>query len=117
MSGAISLTTIAALAGAGAAVGGTAYSIYAGQKQQGQQKKALALQNQTQQEAEAASLDTERKSELAANEANKKTPNVASILAKAAAMGNQGLSSTMLTGPGGVSPSSLNLGKTSLLGT
>ncbi len=116
MSGAISLTTIAALAGAGAAVGGTAYSIINGQKQQAQQKKALAMQNTAQQQAEANALSTERKSEIAQNDANKKTPNVAAILARAATIGNTGLSSTMLTGPGGVGTGSLNLGKTSLLG-
>lgn len=115
MSGAISLTTIAALAGAGAAVGGTAYSIYSGQKQQATQKKALAAQNQAQQQAEANALSTERKSEVAQNAANQKTPNVAAILARAAQMGNQGLSSTMLTGPGGTAPGSL--GKTTLLGS
>jgi len=116
MSGAISLTTIAALAGAGAAVGGTAYSIVNGQKQQGAQKKALAAQNTAQQTAEANALSTERKSEIAQNAASQKTPNVAAILARAAQAGGSGLTSTMLTGPGGVSTSSLNLGKTSLLG-
>lgn len=116
MSGAISLTTIAALAGAGAAVGGTAYSIYAGGKSQAAQKQALKTQTTAQQTAEAASLSTQRKSEVAANAANMQTPNVAAILSRAAAMGNNGLSSTMLTGPGGVNNSGLNLGKSTLLG-
>lgn len=116
MSGAISLTTIAALAGAGAAVGGTAYSIYAGGKQQQAQKKALAQQNTAQQTAESNALSTERKSEVAQNAANQQVPNVAAILAKAAQMGNQGLSSTMLTGPTGVT-SGMNLGKSTLLGS
>jgi hypothetical protein len=117
MSGAISLGSIAALVGAGAAVGGTAYSIYAGGRQQGAQKKALAKQTQAQQTAEANALSTERKSEVAQNAANQKTPNVASILARAAQMGNSGLSSTMLTGPTGVDTSGLNLGKSTLLGS
>lgn len=117
MSGGISLSTIAALVGAGAAVGGTAYGVYNGQKQQGVQKKALAQQTQAQQEAEANSLSAERKSELAQNAASQTAPNVASILAKAATMGNNGLSSTMLTGPGGVNPGALNLGKNTLLGS
>jgi len=117
MSGAISLTTIAAIAGATAAVGGTAYSIYNGQQQLGEQKKALASQNKAQQTAQAASLSTERKSAVAENAANQQTPNVAAILARAAKMGNNGLSSTMLTGPTGVSASNLNLGKQTLLGS
>lgn len=116
MSGAITLSSIAALVGAGAAVGGTAYGIYAGQKNQDAQKKALALQNQTQQQAEANALSTERKSAVAQNAANQQTPNVAAILARAAQMGNQGLSSTMLTGPTGVT-GGMNLGKSTLLGS
>lgn len=116
MSGAISLSTVALLASAGAAAAGTGYAIYSGQKQAGQQKKALARQNTAQQTAEAAALSTERKAEVAQNAANQKVPNVAQILARAATMGNGGLSSTMLTGPSGVDGASLNLGKTSLLG-
>ena len=113
MSGAITIATIATAA---AAVGSTAYGIYNGQQQQGAQKKALAQQTTVQQQAEANALSTERKSEIAQNAANQKAPNVAAILAKAAQMGNQGLSSTMLTGPGGVNTSNLNLGKNTLLG-
>lgn len=116
MSGAITLGTIAALVGAGTAVAGTAYSVYNGQKQQGEQKQALADQNQAQQKAEAASLSTQRQSAVAQNAANQQTPNVASILARASQMGNQGLSSTMLTGPGGVT-GAMPLGKSTLLGS
>jgi len=116
MSGAISLGTIAALVGGAAAVGSTAYGIYSGQQQQGQQKKALAQQAQAEQEATSASLSTERKSEVAQNAANQQTPNVAAILARAQTMGNAGLSSTMLTGPSGV-PGGMNLGGKTLLGS
>lgn len=116
MSGAISLGTIATVIGAGAAVGSTAYGIYAGQKNQASQKKALALQTQSQQQAEANSLSTERQAAVAQNAANQQTPNVAAILARAATMGNNGLSSTMLTGPTGVT-SGMNLGKSTLLGS
>lgn len=114
MSGAM---TIAAIVGAGAAVGSTAYGIYNGQKQQDAQKQALAQQNQAQQQAEANALSTERKSAVAQNAANQQTPNVAAILSRAAAMGNTGLSSTMITGPAGINPGSLSLGKTTLLGS
>lgn len=109
--------TIAAIVGATAAVGSTAYGIYNGQQQQGQQKKALAQQTQAQQQAEASALSTERKSEVAQNAVNQQKPNISAILARAAQMGNQGLSSTMLTGPAGVGSGSLNLGKTTLLGS
>jgi uncharacterized protein HemX len=115
MAGSISATT-ATLIAAGVAAGSTGYSIYAGQKAAGAQKKALAAQTTAQQQAESNALSSERKSELAESAVNQQKPNVAAILARAATMGNGGLSSTMLTGPTGVSTGSLNLGKTSLLG-
>lgn len=116
MAGSISLGTLAAVIGAGAAVASTGYGVYAGQKNQAAQKKALVQQTQAQQTAEANSLSTERQSAIAQNAANQQTPNVSAILARAAQQGNQGLSSTMLTGPGGVT-TGLNLGKSTLLGS
>lgn len=116
MAGSISATT-ATLIAAGVAAGSAGYGIYSGQQQQGAQKKALASQNKAQQQAQANALSTERKSAVAEGEANQQTPNVAQILARAAKMGNTGLSSTMLTGPTGVDTSNLNLGKTTLLGS
>ncbi|MGA9069077.1 MAG: hypothetical protein WB424_02410 [Terracidiphilus sp.] len=102
--------------GAGAAVASTGYSIYNGQKQDAIQKTALMNQNTAQQKAEASSLSTERQGAVAENAANQQTPNIAAILARAQQMGNSGLSSTMLTGPGGVT-GALPLGKNTLLGS
>lgn len=116
MSGPTAALVIAGI-GAAAAVGSTAYGIYNGQKQQATQKQALANQNQAQQQAEANALSTERKSEVAQDAANQQKPDVTAILKRAATMGNAGLSSTMLTGPTGVSTGNLNLGKTTLLGS
>lgn len=107
---------IAAIASAGIAGGSLGYGIYSGEQQKGAQQQALAKQTQAQQEAKANALSTERKSEVAQNAANQKTPDIASILQRAATMGNTGVSSTMLTGPGGVNTSNLNLGKNTLLG-
>lgn len=116
MSGAISASTIAAVVGAAAAVGGTAYGIVNGQAQQGAQKQALKRQNQAQQTAEAATLSTQRKNETAQNAAAAKTPDVTAILARAATAGNAGSNGTMLTGKNGVDPNALSLGKNTLLG-
>lgn len=102
--------------GTAAAVGSTAYGIYSGQKQAGMQKQALTRQNQAQQEARSAALSTERNAEVAQNAANQKTPDIATILQRAQAMANQGVSSTMLTGPTGVNTTDLSLGKATLLG-
>jgi len=54
--------------------------------------------------AAASALSTQRKSETAQNAVNQQTPDVSSILARAATAGNSGMSSTM------------TLGKTTLLG-
>lgn len=107
---------IAGIVGAAGAVGSTAYGIYNGQQQEGAQQNALKKQNTAQQTATAAALSTERKGEIAQGAANQQTPDVSSILKRAATTGG-GLSSTMLTGPGGVDTSGLNLGKSTLLGS
>lgn len=107
---------VSAIVGGAAAVGSTAYGIYNGQQQEGQQQDALKKQNTAQQTATAAALSTERKGEIAQGAANQQTPDISSILQRAATAG-KGLSSTMLTGPGGVDTSGLNLGKSTLLGS
>lgn len=116
MAGSISATT-ATLIAAGVAAGSAGYSIYNGQQQEGQQKKALASQNKAQQQAQASALSTERQGAVAENAANQQKPNLSAILARAAQMGNNGISSTMLTGPAGVPGANLNLGKQTLLGS
>ena len=50
------------------------------------------------------------------NAANAKSPDVAAMMASNLAAGKSGASGTMLTGPGGVDPSTLTLGKSSLIG-
>lgn len=116
MSGAITATTVAAIATAAAGVGGTVYGIVHGQQQQAAQNKALKAQKTAQGEAEAATLSNQRKNELAQNEASQKTPDIAAILSRAASAERGGIGSTMLTGPSGVDPGSLTLGKSTLLG-
>lgn len=50
------------------------------------------------------------------NRATQKRPNTSSILSEAEQAGKAGVSGTMLTGPTGVDPSELKLGKSTLLG-
>ena len=50
------------------------------------------------------------------NNANKKQPNVSGILSAAQQAAKGGVGGTMLTGPQGVDPSTLTLGKSTLLG-
>lgn len=114
MSGAI---TAAAIVTAAATVGSTVIGAVQGGKQADAQNKALKAQTQATGEAKAAALSTQRKADLAQNEANQKAPDIASILARAAKASKSGLGSTMLTGPSGVDAGSLSLGGTSLLGS
>lgn len=101
--------TAAAWVAAAASVASIAVSTDQAQKQASAQKKA-------QKQAEAAAQAQATQADKEFNAANKKTPDIASMLA-----GNQrdamgGASSTMLTGPSGVDAKSLTLGKSTLLG-
>jgi uncharacterized protein HemX len=106
MSGAISATAIVA----GAAVAGTAYSVYSGR----QQKKA---QSAAQNEARANALKQEKMADEATNRANQKKPDTMAILDAASQAGKAGMSGTMLTGPQGVSSDAMSLGRSTLLGS
>jgi len=117
MAGSISAATAIALGSLGVAAAGTGIAAYNGAKSSANQKQSLINQTTATQTAEAASLSTERKNETATNAANQQAPDISSILSQAANAGKVGVGSTMLTGAGGVSNSSLNLGKSTLLGS
>jgi hypothetical protein len=53
---------------------------------------------------------------MAMNAANRRQPDVAGIMERAGQQAGGGPSSTMLTGPGGVDPTQLSLGRSTLLG-
>ena len=59
-----------------------------------------------------ATFAISKQAEMETNRANQRTANAA-----ASAMPNQGLGGTMLTGPQGIDPSQLMLGKNTLLGS
>lgn len=92
-----------------AAVASTAYSIYNGERQASAQEGA-------QRQAKAAALKQEDAADQANNRANQKKPDTMAILDAAMQAGKGGASGTMLTGPQGVDPNALSLGKTTLLG-
>jgi len=112
------ITTATAIALGSLVMGGigTGVAAYNGVKGQENQDKSLKAQTTATQTAEASALSTERKSEVADNAANQKAPDISSILSQAANSSKAGIGSTMLTGAGGVSSGSLNLGKSTLLG-
>lgn len=99
MSGAVTAAAVAAVAG-------TAYSVYSGERQASEQRKA-------QRQAEKQAKEQAKEAEMAMNRENQKTPDPAALLDSASRpMGG----STMLTGAGGVDPNALQLSKNTLLG-
>ena len=99
----VTIMTAAAVLGAGA-------SVYEGQQQASAQKDAA-------QQAKTAAEATADATDQANNKANAKTPDVAAMLSANQQAATEGASSTMLTGAGGISPSTLQIGKNTLLGS
>jgi hypothetical protein len=117
MAGSISAGTAIALASLGVAAAGTGVAIDTGIKSGQNQAASLKAQTTATQTAETNALSTERKNQTATNAANQQAPDISSILSQAANSSKVGVGSTMLTGSGGVGGSSLNLGKSTLLGS
>ena len=92
-----------------AAVAGAAIAYNNGQEQK---KAAENASQQAQKNADKMASDADQ----ANNRANQKKPDTSAILSAAQQSGKAGASGTMLTGPQGVDPSALNLGKNTLLG-
>lgn len=97
-----------------AAVASTGYSIYSGEQQKKQQEKSLQMQDQANKQAVATAKKQESAAEQNVNAANRKQADVSAILA--AAQDTGGADRTLLTGPTGVDPTQLALGKNTLLG-
>ena len=94
---------------AAAVVVSAGVSYYNGQEQKKAAEKASQqAQNNANQQATAA--------EQAFNKTNQKRPDTSAILSAASQSAKGGESGTMLTGPLGVNPNQLNLGKNTLLG-
>jgi type II secretory pathway pseudopilin PulG len=107
----------ALVASAASAAVGTGVSIANAQSGKKAQDKAMQQQKQAQDQAVEQAQSQARRSEYAANAANRKTPDLNAIMQSASQAARGGPSGTMLTGPGGVDPNSLALGKNSLLGS
>jgi len=109
-------TVGAAAVGAGAAAAGVGLSAVSALQGQQAQQDAMRQQKKAQQAATAKAIGQQRQSEMVTNAANRRTPDINSIMSAASQAAKTGPSSTMLTGPGGVDPNSLALGRSSLLG-
>lgn len=102
----LSAVEVGALAVAAVSAGTAAYSAKQGQ----------VAQKNAGQQAIAAAKTNARLADEANNAANSKSPDVSAQLQANLAAGKQGAAGTMLTGPGGIDPTTLTLGKSSLLG-
>ena len=116
MPGATAIAIGALVASTAAAAVGTGYAIYAGEQGKKAQDKAMEQQRQAQDRAAAAAERQANASQEAIRAANRNAPDVSNIMQNAAKMAGGGPASTMLTGPGGVDPSQLSLGRSTLLG-
>ena len=82
-----------------------------------QGQDAAKQQKDAQNQAAAQAAKQEKTAEEQYNKANQKSADVSGVIAAAQQAAKQGGGGTMLTGNTGVAPSSLTLGKTSLLGS
>ena len=101
--------TAAAIIGAAALAASTGYSVYEGER-------SATAQNRSQRQALADSRATAQSADEANNRANQKRPNANAILASAQQAAKGGMGGTLLTGPQGVNPGEMSLGKSTLLG-
>ena len=108
----IEASVLAMWAMAGAAAAGTGATIASSISSKEQQEKALQQQTKAQSAAAGTAASEQRMSQQAQAAANRKAPDIAALMASANTPG----SNTMLTGPGGVNPNSLSLGRSTLLG-
>ena len=102
---------------AAAAVVGTGYSIYNGEQQRSAQSDANKKAEQAAKQQQANAEKTQEMQQEQINKANARKPDVAAMLSGNEQAAKGGASGTMLTGPQGVDPNSLNLGKNTLLGS
>jgi len=99
-----------------AAVVGTTYAVYSGEQAKDRQKDALRQQEQAQQQQLTQAKEAASTSQQNINKANQRRPNTQAIMADTQMASGAGASGTMLTGPQGIDPQQLALGKNTLLG-
>ena len=110
------MSGVAVAISAVAAIAGTTYGVIASEQGKRAQEKAMNEQRQAQDRAARSAEAQANRSQEAMNAANRKAPDVSNIMQNAARMAGGGVGSTLLTGPGGVDPSELSLGRSTLLG-
>lgn len=99
-----------------ASAAGLGYSIAAGEAGKKAQREAMNQQQAAQAKAAQQARQQATESQAAIRRSQQQAPDVAGIMAAAQESGAGGPSATMLTGPAGVDPSQLMLGRNTLLG-
>jgi len=107
--------TVAIVAAAVAAASND-YQMYQAKQVEKKQNRALKKQEQVQGIAAQKAASDARKAEEASNRARAQQPNLGQITADQAAKSAQTAGNTTLTGPQGVDPQRLKLGRRTLLG-
>jgi uncharacterized protein HemX len=107
------VTAIVATAAVAAGVG---YSVYAGEQGKKAQKEAMNQQRAAQAQAAQQAQKQATESQAAIRRSQQQAPDVAGIMAAAQEGGAGGPAATMLTGPMGIDPNQLSLGRSTLLG-
>lgn len=102
---------------AAVAVIGTAYSVYNGEETRKAQGEANKKAEQASREQLSNAEKTQQTQQEQINKSNAKRPDVGAMLSGNEQAAKGGGGGTMLTGPQGVDPSALNLGKNTLLGS
>jgi len=115
--GVSALAGLVATIGVGSMAAGLGYTIASGEDAKKKQASALSKQESAQAQAVKAAEGQRMTSEMAINQANRKKPDVSSIMQAAGESASGGAAGTMLTGPTGVNPNALSLGKSTLLGS
>lgn len=101
---------------AATAVLSAGYQVHAGEQANRQQKRALRKQAEVQAQSLAAARAEQRRNDEELVRANRRRPEVGTLLTNELEAGSQGVGTTLLTGAGGVDQKRLKLGRSTLLG-
>jgi DNA-directed RNA polymerase beta subunit len=99
-----------------AAVVGTTYAVYSGEEAKKDRQDMMRKQEVAQTQQLAETKQQTQTSQQNINRANQRRPDSQASMDMAATAGGGGASGTMLTGPQGIDPQQLALGKNTLLG-
>ncbi len=99
-----------------ATVASTVVAVNSANKQRRVQEKALEEQRRSNEKAEQRAVQEQERTEQEYNRANQKRAEIEKTVDESELSAQEGGGGTLLTGPSGVDPNTLNLSKNTLLG-